>query len=69
MHAAAALNKQVLYDALRQAFANSKFIAFNPQLTPGELAGLRSDPIIWPAKPVFSPYAATKRSNEYSQIR
>lgn len=45
---------------LHRMFNHASFVAWNPLLTAGERAGLRQSPVIWPAKPVFSPYAAVK---------
>lgn len=53
--------------ALRQAFLSVNFRRNNPHLSSAEFAGLLSTPIVWPLKPVFSPYSETHDS--YTQIR
>ena len=53
--------------ALRQAFTSPNFRRNNPHLLAAEFAGLLSTPIVWPLKPVFSPYASTH--DFYTQIR
>jgi len=53
--------------ALRQAFSSNNFRRNNPHLTAAAFAGLFSTPIVWPLKPVFSPYASTH--DFYTQIR
>ena len=53
--------------ALQQCFSGTQFRQNNPHLNHHEIRSLQSDPISWPVKPVFSPYAQTH--DGYSQIR
>jgi hypothetical protein len=53
--------------AVHQCINSKDFRQHNPHLTPNELHQLNATIPIWPAKPVFSPYATTH--DGYSQIR
>lgn len=55
-----------LEHVLHRMFNHAAFASWNPLLTPGDRAGLRQTPVVWPAKPVFSPYACVK--DQYTQI-
>lgn len=55
------------HQALLQLFASPRFREFNPHLSLPELRDLRQLPIVWPEKPVFSPYDTTH--DHYSQVR
>lgn len=64
------VNSLIILDclsALRQAFSSINFRRHNPHLSPAEVAGLFATPIVWPVKPVFSPYASTH--DFYTQLR
>jgi hypothetical protein len=52
-----------LTGALRQIISNTKFLEYNPHLTPQDTVNILSGR--WPATPVFSPYASTH--DGYSQ--
>ena len=54
-------------EIMLQVFRSPEFRPFNQHLTKEELANLSKDPIAWPEKPVFSPYAAA--ANGYTQVR
>lgn len=62
-----ALTLLEIFGAMQQCFVSGEFLQKNRHLSQQELQGLRSDPIQWPLKPVFSPYATTH--DHYSQIR
>jgi len=62
-----ALNFGQCFDALAQMFNSNNFRSCNPHLNLHEIQGLHQNPIQWPEKPVFSPYAPTH--GPYSQVR
>ncbi|KAJ5820552.1 hypothetical protein N7474_006143 [Penicillium riverlandense] len=56
-----------LTEAVRQLILSQHFPRHNQHLTEQEYGGLLAVPPIWPASPVFSPYAVTHGG--YSQVR
>jgi len=56
--------------ALSMITSTNGFSGINSHLTPAELAGVRARPPLWPVdKPVFSPYATTKATGYYTQVK
>lgn len=53
--------------AVQQVFNSANFVRYNPHLSPAERFALTQDPVRWPLKPVFSPFATTHHG--YSQVR
>ena len=57
-------------DALLLVLNHPGFVRINPHLTVQERRDLRLDPPVWPGnKPVFSPYATTKPTAYYTQVK
>ena len=61
------LSPAELHAGIRQLISAPQFAIRNPHLGEDDMAGLLSNPLIWPTSPVFSPYATTHHG--YSQTR